>query len=215
MSDTEMRQRLVQGDEDAFAEIFGALNPSLIRLATALTGSRAVAEEVTQETWLAVISGIERFAGKSSLKNWVFAILANKARTRARQEGRTTVRLDHTSKAGSGDADTTDPDSFDDSGRWREPPMLWDEITPERTLAGRQAWEIVTDAIKALPTMQQAILDLVQRENLAAAEVATLLGISPGNVRIQLHRARERIRRQLDQAQTEPHGGQKSHGCKK
>ena len=192
MPDTNMRQRLVLGDEAAFREIYGALNPSMVRLARAVIGSRAIAEEVAQETWLAVISGIERFEGKSSLKNWIFAILSNKARTRARREGRT-VALAPTPAPPEDGAPT-----FDDAGRWLTPPALWDEITPERTLAGRQTWQIVTEAISTLPAVQQAILDLVQGEKISAAEVARLLEISEGNVRVQLHRARERIRRTID-----------------
>jgi len=197
MSDTELYARLALGDEDAFADLFAALDPSLARVATAITGNRAIAEEVTQETWMAVIAGIDKFEGKASLKNWIFAILSNKARTRARREGRT-QSLDLPPE---GDDADLPAHAFRPNGSWAEPPALWDEITPERTLAGREAWRIVTAAITTLPATQQAILDLMQGEKIPASEVAMILGLSEGNVRVHLHRARERIRRVLDQAQ--------------
>jgi len=197
MSDSDLRDRLISGDEQAFAELYGKLNPSLLRVATALTGSRATAEEVAQETWLAVINGIDNFEGRASLKNWIFRILTNKSRTRASRDGRFSQLADGDAPANS-DGDGFS-DQFTATGSWAPAPALWDEITPERTLAGREVWKIVTDAIDSLPPVQQAILGMCQAEKSSASEIACLLDLTEGNVRVHLHRARDRIRTILDQ----------------
>lgn len=194
--DKHLIKRLIDRDEAAFTEVYSTLNPSMLRVATAITGSRATAEEVAQETWLAVISGLAKFEGKAAFRNWVFTILANKARTRARRDGRSQP-LDLSEPA-----DTTDglARKFTPNGSWAEAPALWDELTPERILAGREVWRIVAAASKTLPPVQQAILGLLEGGKIPAAEIAGILGLSVGNARVQLHRARERIRQVLDDA---------------
>ncbi len=184
--------RLRQGDEAAFAALYGAHNDALVRLAHAITGSRATAEEVVQDSWLAIIRGIDGFEGRASLRNWIFRIVSNKARSRARRDGRIQPLHAASDKTGSLD------DRFAADGSWIEPPALWDEITPERILAGRQAWQQVLTIIDNLPPIQQAILSLLEGGKLPAADIAALLDISPGNVRVQLHRARETIRDRID-----------------
>jgi len=185
--------RLLCGDEAAFTELFRLHNPSIVRLAHAITGSRASAEEISQETWLAVINGIDGFENRASLRNWIFRIASNKARSRSRRDGRT-VSLGQESDNSAALSD----DMFQKNGSWKHPIALWDDITPERILAGRQAWKQVSLIIDTLPPVQQAILTLLQGEKLSAGEIATLLGTTPGNVRVHLHRAREAIRRRLD-----------------
>ena len=61
----------------------------MLRVAQIYVSSRAVAEEVIQETWVGVLKGIDGFEGRSSLKTWIFRILTNTAKTRAEREGRT------------------------------------------------------------------------------------------------------------------------------
>ncbi len=196
MPGTHAYERLLSGDEAAFAEVYAALNPPMLRVAGAITGSAATAEEIAQETWMAVIGGLDGFEGKSSFKNWVFAILSNKARTRARRDGRNVALVLEPENP-----DTTTEalrERFNESGQWSNPPELWDEITPERILAGRQAWRIVQEVCETLPPVQQAILALMEGEKMPASEIGTLLGLSTGNVRVHLHRARERIRQVLE-----------------
>ncbi len=194
--DNRLLQRLADGDEAAFVKVYSDLNPSLLRVAQAITGSRATAEEIAQETWLSVISGSAKFKGKASFKNWVFAILTNKARTRARRDGRSRS-LDLSPAAQTDDGDAL-AQKFLPDGSWSEAPALWDELTPERILAGREVWRIVARATDALPPVQQAILTLLEGGKMPAVEIAEILGLTEGNVRVHLHRARERIRAVLD-----------------
>ena len=88
----EDEQRLVDslraGDESAFEMLIDRYHAPLLRLAMLYVPSRAVAEDVVQETWLGVLQGLARFEGRSSLKTWIFRILTNRARTRGQREGR-------------------------------------------------------------------------------------------------------------------------------
>ncbi|MFQ5438158.1 MAG: RNA polymerase sigma factor [Paracoccaceae bacterium] len=181
------------GDEAAFASVYRALNPAMVRLAHAITGSAASAQEVSHDAWIAAINGLDDFQGRASFRSWVFTILANKARTLARRDGRLRP-LD----VSSGPNEETLADHFTTGGKWAEPPALWDEITPERILAGKQALRLVEEIIATLPPTQGAILALLEGEKMPAEEIADLLGTSAGNVRVHLHRARERIRQELD-----------------
>jgi RNA polymerase sigma factor (sigma-70 family) len=197
MSQNPLYERLLAGDEAAFSEVYAALTPSMIRVARAITGNHATAEEVGQETWLAVVQGLEGFKGKASLRTWIFSILTNKARTRAKRDGRNlSLVLQPDAKDEDGDALKA---RFGPTGSWTDPPELWDELTPERILNGQQVWELVRQTIKTLPDAQQAILGLVQGRQLSTAEIAGILELSPGNIRVHLHRARERIRRALEE----------------
>lgn len=75
--------RLQAGDEEAFRLLVRRHQASLVSVARTFVRNRATAEEVVQDTWLAVIEGLDGFEQRSSLKNWIFAILVNKARSRA------------------------------------------------------------------------------------------------------------------------------------
>src|SRR6188472_3149462 len=110
----ELVDRLRAGDESAFVALVGRYQPRLLRLAETTVGSRAVAEEVTQDTWLAVVRGVERFEGRSSLATWLFHILLNRARSAAGREQR----------AGRPDESVVE-DRFDKSGAWASPPEPW------------------------------------------------------------------------------------------
>src|ERR671933_1728466 len=88
-NEEELVAALRAGDETAFAALVDRYHASLVRLARMYVRERSVAEEVAQETWLAVLNGIDRFEGRSSLKTWLFRILTNIAKTRAQREGRT------------------------------------------------------------------------------------------------------------------------------
>ncbi len=196
MGDCDLHTRLLGGDEAAFAEAYASLNPAMVRVAGAIVGSTASGEEIAQETWLAVIGGLSKFEGKASFKNWVFAILSNKARTRAKRDGRNVALVLEPTEGDS--AQATLNARFNPDGTWSDHPDLWEEITPERILAGRQTWQIVRGIIDKLPPAQQAILSLLEGEKLSAGEIASMLGLSQGNVRVHLHRARERIRQTLE-----------------
>src|SRR5205085_9103574 len=121
-------ERLRAGDEAAFAALVRMHQASLLRVAQTVVGSRAVAEEVVQDTWLAVVRGVDRFEGRSSFKTWLFHILVNRARTSAGREHRTTSVRD----------DTFD-DRFDGKGAWATPPVPWADQVDDRIVADRLA----------------------------------------------------------------------------
>jgi RNA polymerase sigma-70 factor (ECF subfamily) len=193
----EFLARLRRGDESAYRTLIRHLHGSLIGLATSIIGSRAQAEEVVQDTWLAVFSGIGAFESRSRLVTWVFSILLNRARTRATREGRLVglAGLMEGTRPGGRAVDTSE---FKPDGHWVEAPRLWDEMDPERLVGGRQLWEHVTETIDRLPAGQRAVIILRDLEGCDAAEACDLLGISAENQRVLLHRARGRIRQTID-----------------
>ncbi len=182
--------RLKAGDEAVFGMLYTRHTPSMIRVAATIVNSRATAEEVSQETWIAVLKNIGGFEGRSSLAGWIFTILINKARTRARRDGRS-VSFDEGGEGNNLSA------AFDGHGRWKEMPELWDEITPERIVAGRRLAEHMRDAIDALPPAQRAVIVLRVQQGLEPSEVCEALGLSDGNMRVLLHRARLSLRAKL------------------
>lgn len=189
--EAELVQLLAAGDRAAFEQVYCRHNTALVRVATGIVLSRATAEEVAQETWIAVLKSIGGFEGRSSLASWIFSILINKARTCAKREGRI-VSFD-----GGGEDDNLAA-AFDGRGRWKNMPALWETLTPERILAGRSVLEHVNAAIEALPPGQRAVIILRAQQGLDAEEVCAILGISDGNMRVLLHRARLGVRAALD-----------------
>ncbi|HEX9858254.1 MAG TPA: sigma-70 family RNA polymerase sigma factor [Paracoccaceae bacterium] len=187
---SEILNGLVAGDRAAFEVVYRRHNPAMLRLATAILHSRASAEEVVQDTWVSVLRHIGGFEGRSTLAGWIFTILTNKARTRAARDGRS-VSFDTDGE------DDTLAAAFDGRGRWRDMPELWDEVTPERVVEGRNILDHVTRAIEALPPAQRAVMILRGQQGLEPAEVCTMLGITEGNMRVLLHRARFALRGEL------------------
>ena len=182
-------------DEAAFAALVDELAPSMLRVARMYVSTHAVAEEVVQETWLAVLTGIDRFEGRSSLKTWIFRILANRAKTRGEREGRSLPF----SSVGGGDGDerSVDPDRFLADGRWGSPPADWSAL-PEARLAGKETVEVAHAAIDALPETQRAVITMRDVEGWSSEEVRNVLGLSESNQRVLLHRARSKVRRALE-----------------
>jgi RNA polymerase sigma-70 factor (ECF subfamily) len=191
---------LRRGDEAAFVELVRMYGPSLLRLARTFVRDKAVAEEVVQETWLAVLNGIDRFEGRSSLKTWIFQILSNRAKTRAVRERRSAP---FSALAGDGEDDeaAVDADRFRAEGRWvghwAAAPSDWSHL-PEERLLGRETLARVNEAIQMLPPRQADVLVLRDVEGWEPEEVCAALGISDGNQRILLHRARSKVRAALE-----------------
>lgn len=185
MSEAELIDRLRAGDEDAFAAVVRAHHASLCRLARTFVASDAVAEEVVQDTWLAVLRGVERFEGRSSLRTWLLRILANRARTTATRERRTDSGVD------------PDADRFDGTGVWSSPPVPWSEQVEDRLVAERIA-VLARELLDTLPEAHRRVVVLRDVEGLSPSEVVELLGISDGNQRVLLHRGRARLRAGLE-----------------
>ena len=183
-SDVELVERLRAGDESAFVVLVGRYQQRMVRLAEATVGSRAVAEEVTQDTWLAVMRGVERFEGRSTLKTWLFKILLNRARSTAGRELR------------AGRPDEYVEERFDKSGAWATPPEPWSDRANDRIVAEHLAAR-VQQLLPQLPDSQRQVVVLCDLEGLAPQDVASLVGITVGNQRVLLHRGRARLRQLL------------------
>jgi RNA polymerase sigma-70 factor (ECF subfamily) len=190
VDEAELVARLQAGDEAAFEALVRRYHASLVRLAETMVPSRAVAEEVVQETWLGVVRGVARFEGRSSLRTWLFHILVNRARsTGAREARRAPSRAEW--------VPAVDPARFGPDGAWVDPPVPWPDDIEERLTAATMA-ERVRARVAELPDQQRQVVTLRDIEGLDAADVCQLLEISEGNQRVLLHRGRSRLRRMLD-----------------
>jgi RNA polymerase sigma-70 factor, ECF subfamily len=194
-------ERLRAGDEAAFMALVDQLQPSMLRVARMYVSTAAVAEEVVQETWLGVLKGIGSFQGRSSLRTWIFRILANIAKTRGQREGRS---VPFATLAGDDlDAPAVDPHRFDtpegsSRGRWSTLPDDWTGI-PEDRLLGGETLEVVGKAIEGLPPMQAEVIRLRDALGWTSEEVRNALELSETNQRVLLHRARAKVRSALEQ----------------
>lgn len=188
--------RLRRGEEGAFDEVVTKHHGALIRMAMGYVGDREVAEEVVQDTWMAVIQGLSRFEGRSSLRTWIFGIMIHKAKDRGVREKRHTTFSSFES-VDDGD-ETVDPSRFYQSGEWvghwAVSPQPWDEQTPEKLLASQQAVSAMQRAIDALPPTLKDALILRDVEGIEAKEACDILKITETNLYVRLHRARERVR---------------------
>lgn len=198
--ETALVEALQAGDEGAFQDLYRRLDPTLRRLARQYARTDAVAEEIVGETWLAVVKGLDRFEGRSSIRTWIFRILANIAKTRAKREARTvpfsSVAPDDAT--GSSRDLGVDPDRFFGPdhdrwpGHWRLGPAPWG-IPDDKLLAKELRGEIV-NAVETLSDSQREVLTLRDIAGWDSVEVCNALGISEVNQRVLLHRARSKVR---------------------
>jgi len=193
---------LREGDERTFVELVDRLGPSMLRVALLFVRTRAVAEEVVQDAWLGVLSGIGRFEGRSSLKTWIFRILTNTAKTRSEREGRS---VPFSSLAGDDDeagGPTVDADRFqaDDhrwANHWTSSPRRFDAL-PESKLLSAETMGIVQRAVQLLPEAQRVVLTMRDIAGFGSEEVCEALGLTEVNQRVLLHRARAKVRAALE-----------------
>src|SRR3954447_18288627 len=190
---------LRRGDERAFVELLDRYGAVLLRVAQSYVRSPAVAEEVVQETWMAVLSGVDRFEGRSSVKTWIFRILTNRAKRRAEREGRCVPFSSLTSEdedwAGAVPAERFRHPGY--PGHWTVPPGDWRTI-PDARLLSRETVEQFRRAMADLPPRQQQVLALRDVEGWASDEVCVALDLSEGNQRVLLHRARSKVRASME-----------------
>jgi len=197
--DSQLVAALRAGDEAAFVQVVREWHPSMLRVAQIFVPSRAIAEDVVQETWLRVLGALDRFEGRSSLKTWVFRILVNTAKTRAHREGRV-LPFSALNNPGRIPEAAVDPDRFrpeDDErypGHWSSPPR---ELPEERLLAA-ETRQLIAAAIDSLPATQAAVIRLRDVDGWSSEEVRNALDISEVNQRVLLHRARAKVRRALE-----------------
>lgn len=184
--------RLVEGlrnrDEQAFEQLIRMYQAALLRVALMYVSSRAIAEDVVQETWVAVLNGIDRFEGRSSLRTWIFRIVANRAKTRGQREARSRPFSSLEPEP------SVDPDRFA-GGQWAAAPEDW----PEERLLGAEALSVIGATIESLPPSQRAVITLRDIQGWSAEEVRNALELSETNERVLLHRARSKVRTALEE----------------
>lgn len=174
----------------------------MVRIAMMYVNTQALAEEVVQETWIAVLRGLARFEGRSSLKTWIFTILTNRAKTRAQREGRY-VPLDISEELEFEPAVTPERFGSPDDPQWSHhwlpgtAPQSWASI-PEDNLLSQETLAYIMGAINTLPPNQREVIRLRDVEGFSSAEACNILSISETNQRVLLHRARARVRRALE-----------------
>jgi RNA polymerase sigma-70 factor (ECF subfamily) len=201
LADEQLLVALRQGDEGAFCALVGRYHRSMVRVALSFVPSQAVAEEVVQDTWMAVLKGVDRFEGRSSLRTWIFAVLENRARSSGVRERRSTP-FSSLEAPGEEEGPTVDPSRFHTreepfAGYWTTAPARWSEL-PDEKLLSAETRDVVEDAIRALPTRQRQVVTLRDVEGWSSDEVCNLLGLSESNQRVLLHRARGRVRAALE-----------------
>jgi RNA polymerase sigma-70 factor (ECF subfamily) len=201
--DGALLARLRTGEEAAFAELVERYSATVMRLARVYVPSTAVAEEVVQETWLGVLRGLERFEGRASFRTWLFQIAVNQARTRGAREWRTVPFASLAERETADDTPSVDAERFlgPDHDRWPHhwatPPQRWEE-SPHRSAESADTLARVREAIERLPPAQRVVITLRDVHGCEAAEVCTALDVSEGNQRVLLHRARSRVRADLE-----------------
>jgi RNA polymerase sigma-70 factor (ECF subfamily) len=183
--------RLAQGDQDAYCDVLDRYCPAMLHVAMGFVRSRSVAEEVVQETWVAVIKGISHFEGRSSFKTWLFRILVNRARTRGSREPRC-VTFSSLDSDATGSGHGFEPE---DTCRPAFSPVRMPH--PDASALDGELREQVVAAINRLCGRQRQVLVLRDVEGWSPAEICHVLGISEANQRVLLHRARARVRELL------------------
>jgi RNA polymerase sigma-70 factor, ECF subfamily len=187
-TDAELLSQLRAGDEEAFVALVARYQQPMLRLARSVVSNESVAQETVQDTWLAVVRGVERFEQRSSLKTWLFRILINRARSARSTESR------HDPLEA---IDSVDPARFDEDGQWANPIQPWTDASEDR-LDARRLIPVLRAALDELPARQRQVVALRDVEGLTSDEVCNVLGISGGNQRILLHRGRSRLRAVLE-----------------
>ncbi len=201
-AEIQLIQALRAGDEAAFTTLVEGHYASMVRIAMIYVPTQQVAEEVVQETWIAVLKGLDNFEGRSSLKTWIFTILTNRAKTRAQREGRY-VPLELPDEQDFEPAVTPDRFRPADDPQWPhhwwpdQKPQTWDNI-PENHLLSSETHHYIMEAIEALPANQREVIRLRDVEGFSAAEVCNIMSLTETNQRVLLHRARSRVRKALE-----------------
>lgn len=192
--ENQLVEALRAGDEQAFRELVGRYHGSLLRLARNYVPSHSIAEEVVQDTWLAVLESIDRFRGSSSVKSWIFRILVKRAITRGVREHRAVPFSSLPGSAGD-DGPTVSADHFTIDGGWGVPPRPFE--LPEESFGLLELRARLREAFAELPERQRLVVGLRDVDGLSSVEVCDLLGLTAENQRVLLHRGRARLQAAL------------------
>jgi len=193
LTEAEILKRLLDGDESVFSHVFSKYYGSMQAVAYSIAGS-VIAEEVVQEAWFSALRALPKFEGRSSLKSWLIRIVANEAKTRRRKENRS-VSLEAIQ-----DTWATDP-RFAENSHWKNPSAQWHGDTPEELLSADELKDCIEEHMQKLPENQLAALRLRNAGGLSMDELCNILGVSSSNVRVLLHRARDKMLQVIDHFQ--------------
>jgi len=188
MDDQALVERILAGDREAFRDIVQRHHAALERVVRYYVKSDATAQDVVQDTWIAVLRGLSKFEGRSSFKTWLLRIGANLARKTGSRERRIVP------------VDPIDPVSsarFNEGGMWTQPPAPFTELLEEK-LANAKALEACRAALADLAEPQRTVVTLRDVEGLSTREVSRLLDLSDANTRVLLHRGRAKIRETVE-----------------
>lgn len=194
-SEDELIPKLLAGDEHAFTQVVRAYNGFMVHLARTIVGE-AIADEVAQEAWMAVIRALPKFERRSSLKTWILRIVSNCAKSRLRHESRS-ISMDFSDD----NSAMIDPAHFKRDGHWQTPPNVWHADTPDAILASTELRELINDSLKQLPPLQQAAITLRDMHGMDMESICKILEVSESNGRVLIHRARSQLREAIDQYQ--------------
>ncbi len=192
-SDDELIPRLLANDETSYAQIVTAYHGLMVHLARAIVGD-AIADEVAQEAWVAVLRALPKFERRSSLKTWILRIVSNTAKSRLRHESRT-VSLDESLE----ESPIIDPARLKSNAHWASPPAMWHADTPDALLASTELRRCISDALATLPPLQRAAVTLRDMQGLSMEAICKILEVSESNGRVLLHRARSRIQMAIEE----------------
>jgi RNA polymerase sigma-70 factor (ECF subfamily) len=183
-TDADLVALLRAGDEAAMAQLVDEWSPVMLRVARSFVDSAQSAEDVVQEAWLGMLSGLTRFEGRSSLRTWTFSILVNRARTRGAREARTLPQ--------------SSPELEETTGTWSsiDAPSRWDSA-PESAVLSKEILVELDQALSGLPSRQRQVVSMRDVCGMSADEVCAALRITAANQRVLLHRARAALRTAL------------------
>lgn len=200
-ADLALVAALRAGEEAAFVDLVEQLHRPLVRTAVRYVRDPHIAEEVVQETWIAVVKGLDAFEGRSSLRTWIFRIATYQAKTRGQRERRNVPLSALLGEETDSGGPSVDPGRFLADGQWighwSEPPASWGADVEARLLSA-EARQVIDATLAELTESQRTVMTLRDLDGLTSDEVCAALEISPGNQRVLLHRARSRVRAALE-----------------
>ncbi len=195
MDERALIQQLLAGDQQAYRTVVRSYHGAMVSMARAIAGA-AVADDIVQDAWIAVVRALPRFEGRSSLRTWILQIVGNTAKTRRRREQRSVAAGDAAEVEGIALAGRFQPD-----GHWQLPPAHWGASSPEQLLEQDQLKGVIDQAIEKLPESQRTVLTLCDIEGVDMEDVCKILEVSESNGRVLLHRARTRVWNEIDKFQ--------------
>lgn len=202
MTDEEIVRRLKDGDETTFTALVERYHRPMVRVARAYVSDDATAEEIAQDAWLGVLNGLQNFQARGTFKSWLFSIVCNRAKTRGMRDARSTPFSALAAQEAASHDPAVPPDRFQGAdgrypGGWAHPPSTWGQ-NPEQRLLQRETLAVLNAAIDTLPAAQRTVITLRDLGGQDSESVCNALGITETNMRVLLHRARSKVRAQLE-----------------